>query len=137
MTEPAVRRAGFGWGDRFLPASLRSRIMGVMVVGVLVSQLLGSAIWTWQLRDTARQDAREAAHQTAISAASAIRFLHDLPRQYRPLLIEQLRQMGGTRFFVSLNRERVPVRPIERSLLADTVVGEVRTWRWPGRRRWR
>jgi len=127
MTEPAVRRAGFGWGDRFLPASLRSRIMGVMVVGVLVSQLLGSAIWTWQLRDTARQDAREAAHQTAISAASAIRFLHDLPRQYRPLLIEQLRQMGGTRFFVSLNRERVPVRPIERSLLADTVVGEVRS----------
>jgi signal transduction histidine kinase len=126
MTDWLLRRRWLGWSDRFLPASLRSRIMGVMVVGVLASQLLGSAIWTWQLRDTARKDAREAAHQTAISAASAIRFLHDLPRQYRPLLIEQLRQMGGTRFFVNLNRERISVQPIESSLLADTVVREVR-----------
>ncbi|MEP6502849.1 MAG: ATP-binding protein [Betaproteobacteria bacterium] len=127
MTDVPSSRKWFSWSDRFLPASLRSRIMGVMVVGVLVSQLLGSAIWTWQLRDTARKDARDAAHQTAVSAASAIRFLHDLPRQYRPLLIDQLRQMGGTRFFITVNRERVAVAPIESSLLADTVVGEVRS----------
>ena len=54
-----------GWIDRLLPATLRGRIMGVMVVGVLLSQLLGSAIWTWQLRDTARNDARDAARQAA------------------------------------------------------------------------
>jgi len=93
---------------------------------VLLSQLLGSAIWTWQLRDTARHDVRDAAHQTAVSAAAAIRFLRDLPGQYRPLLIEQLRQMGGTRFFVAVNRRRVPVQPIEDSLLARTVVDQVR-----------
>ena len=126
MTSWRMRREWFGWSDRFLPASLRGRIMVVMVVGVLASQLLGSAIWTWQLRDTARKDAREAAYQTAVSAASAIRFLHDLPRQYRPVLIEQLRQMGGTRFFVNVNSGRVKVQPIETSLLAETVVGEVR-----------
>jgi signal transduction histidine kinase len=126
MIDWLKRRDGGSWSDRFLPASLRSRIMGVMVVGVLLSQLLGSAIWTWQLRDTARKDAHDAAHQTAVSAASAIRFFHDLPNRYRPLLIEQLRQMGGTRFFVTMNHERVAVQPIESSLLADTVVGEVR-----------
>ena len=126
MTDLHTRREWSGWSERFLPTSLRGRIMAVMVVGVLASQFLGSAIWTWQLRDSARKDARDAAHQTAVSAASAIRFLHDLPRQYRPVLIEQLRQMGGTRFFVNVNSERVPVQPIERSLLADTVVGEVR-----------
>src|SRR3954467_12636124 len=113
MNDAPARRRAAGWIGRLVPATLRGRIMGVMVVGVLASQLLGSAIWTWQLRDTARKDARDAAHQTAASAASAIRFLHDLPRQYRPLLIEQLRQMGGTRFFVHMNRERVPVQPIE------------------------
>ena len=116
-----------GWIDRLLPATLRGRIMGVMVVGVLLSQLLGSAIWNWQLRDTARKDARDAARQTAISAAAAIRFLRDLPGQYRPLLIDQLRQMGGTRFFVAVNKQHVPVQPIEDSLLARTVVGQVRS----------
>src|SRR6202000_3240295 len=115
-----------GWIDRLLPATLRGRLMGVMVVGVLLSQLLGSAIWTWQLRDTARQDARDAARQTATSAVAAIRFLRDLPGQYRPLLIDQLRQMGGTRFFVAVNRQRVPVQPVEDTLLARTVVGAVR-----------
>ena len=65
MTDQAVQRTGPGWSDRFLPASLRTRIMGVMVVGVLLSQLLGSAIWTWQLRDTARNDAGDAARQTS------------------------------------------------------------------------
>src|SRR6185312_9031124 len=119
-------RSAGGWIDRLLPATLRGRILLMMVVGVLLSQLLGSAIWTWQLRDTARHDVRDAAHQTAVSAAAAIRFLRDLPAQYRPLLIEQLRQMGGTRFFVAVNRRRVPVQPIEDSLLARTVVDQVR-----------
>ena len=123
MTE---RRAG-GWIDRLLPATLRGRIMGMMVAGVLLSQLLGSAIWTWQLRDTARKDAQDAAQQTAVSAVATIRFLRDLPGQYRPLLIEQLRQMGGTRFFVAISRQRVPVTPIEDSLLARAVVGQVRS----------
>ena len=119
-------RAWAGLADRLLPATLRGRIMGVMVAGVLLSQLLGSAIWTWQLRDTARHDAQDAARQTATSAAAAIRFLRDLPGQYRPLLVDQLRQMGGTRFFVAVNRQRVPVQPIEDTLLARTVVGAVR-----------
>jgi signal transduction histidine kinase len=122
----AAGRHGAGWTERLLPTTLRGRILAMMVVGVLVSQALGTAIWTWQLRETARKDARDAAHQTAASAAAAIRYLRDLPPQYKPLLIDQLRQMGGTRFFVNVNRERVPVRPIEDSLLARTVIGEVR-----------
>jgi hypothetical protein len=88
MTDWRTRLKSFYCVDRVLPATLRGRIMVVMVAGVLMSQFLGSAIWTWQLRDTARDDARDAARQTAVSAASAIRFLHDLPQQYRPLLIE-------------------------------------------------
>lgn len=113
------------WTDRLLPATLRGRVLLMMVAGVLLSQLLGTAIWAWQLRDTARRDAREAAQQTAISAAGAIRFFRDLPVQYRPILIEQLRTMGGTRFFVNVNRSLVPVQPIEDSLLARTVTSEV------------
>lgn len=113
------------WRDRLLPSTLRGRILLMMVAGVLLSQLLGSAIWTWQLRDTARRDAQEAAQQIALSAGGAIRFFRDLPVQYRPILIEQLRTMGGTRFFVNVNRARVPVQAIEDSLLARTATTEV------------
>ena len=49
-------------------------------------------------------------------------FFRDLPPQYRPLLIEQLRTMGGTRFFINFNRARVPVTAIAGNPLADAVV---------------
>src|SRR4051812_38167076 len=102
MTESTAGSATRRWADRLLPATLRGRIMGVMVLCVLLSQLLATAVWTWQLRDAALRDARDAARQTGVSAAAAIRFMRDLPGQYRPLLIDQLRQMGGTRFFVAI-----------------------------------
>ncbi|MEK8033312.1 ATP-binding protein [Ideonella sp. DXS29W] len=114
------------WADRLLPRSLRGRLMLTMAVGVLLSQGLGTAIWAWQLHDSALRDAREAAQQTARSATGAIRFFRDLPEQYRPIITEQLRTMGGTRFFVQVNRARVPLRSIERSRLADTVAADVR-----------
>lgn len=112
--------------QRLLPRTLRGRIMLVMVAGVLLSQLLGTAIWAWQLRANALRDARDAAQQTAQSAAGAIRFFRDLPAQYRPLLIEQLRTMGGTRFFVNVNRSRVSTGAFAPSRLSETVVRSVR-----------
>ena len=114
------------WADRLLPRSLRGRLMLTMAAGVLLSQGLGTAIWAWQLRESATRDAREAAQQTARSAAGAIRFFRDLPEQYRPIITEQLRTMGGTRFFVYVNRARVPLQAIEASRLADTVTTDVR-----------
>jgi signal transduction histidine kinase len=116
-----------GSTDRLLPATLRGRIMGVMVVGVLLSQLLGKRdLDLAAARHRAQGRPRRRAPDRRQRAA-AIRFLRDLPGQYRPLLIDQLRQMGGTRFFVAVNRQHVPVQPIEDSLLARTVVGQVRS----------
>jgi len=114
------------WRDRLTPDTLRARVLLVMAAGVLLSQLLGTAIWAGQLRHNAMRDAREAAQQLAVSAAGSIRFFRDLPAQYRPILIEQLRTMGGTRFFVSVNRARVPVEPVEDSALVRAVTQQVR-----------
>jgi signal transduction histidine kinase len=114
------------WRDRLLPDTLRARVMLMMVAGVLLSQLLGTAIWAWQLRQNALRDAKEAAQQLAVSAAGSIRFFRDLPAQYRPILIEQLRTMGGTRFFVNVNRAHVTVPAIEDSSLASAVTKAVR-----------
>jgi len=121
-----MRELAWRWRARLKPDTLGARVLLVMVAGVLLSQLLGSAIWSWQLRQGALRDAREAAQHLAMSAAGSIRYFRDLPPNYRPILIEQLRTMGGTRFFVSVNRTRVPVPAVDDSPLVQAVTRQVR-----------
>ncbi|MBE9610454.1 HAMP domain-containing protein [Chitinilyticum litopenaei] len=78
-----------------------------MVAGVLGTQMLVSLLWATQLRNNAQTETRSAAQHIAFSAASALRFFKSLPPKYRPLMLEQLHEMGGTRFFINVNREPV------------------------------
>ncbi|GHD69177.1 ATP-binding protein [Jeongeupia chitinilytica] len=113
------------WIERLLPRSLTARLSLVMVLGVLGTQALGNWIWANQLKSHANDEARSAAQYIAYGAASAIRFFQSLPTNYRPILIEQLHEMGGTRFFVAFNRDAVPITPIAASPLADAVTSGV------------
>lgn len=110
---------------RWLPQSLLGRLSLVMVCGVLLTQLVGSAIWTTQQRAKAEIEATTAAQYLAHSASSAIRFFRSLPPSYRTVLIQQFREMGGTRFFVQANSAYVPITEIEPQALAHTVLGKV------------
>jgi len=114
-----------GWLRRLWPASLLGRLTLVMVAGVLVTQLAADAIWASQLRAKSRVEANAAAQYMAHSAAGAIRFFRSLPPAYRSLIIQQLREMGGTRFFVNLNHAYVPVEPIGEQPLARSVIDTV------------
>lgn len=104
---------------RLLPQSLLGRISLVMVAGVLATQVAGSLVWTAQLRARDRADVEAASQYVAHGAANTIRFFRSVPADYRPLLLQQFREMGGTRFFVSLDSAEVPVTPIGRSDLAE------------------
>lgn len=110
---------------RLWPASLLGRLTLVMVAGVLVTQLAASAIWAGQLRAKSQVEAQSAAQYMAHSAAGAIRFFRSLPPAYRTLIIQQLREMGGTRFFVNLNHAYVPVEQIAPNPLAHDVLATV------------
>jgi signal transduction histidine kinase len=103
------------------PASLLGRLTLVMVAGLLVTQLAANAIWSGQLRAKARVEAQSAAQYVAHSAAAAIRFYRSLPLSYRVLVIQQMREMGGTRFFAHLNHAYVPVTEIAPHPLAESV----------------
>lgn len=108
------------------PDSLLARIVLVMVLGVISAQLVGTFLLARQLRDNVRTEALSAGRYLAVNAAGSIRFFRDLPPAYRPILIEQLRTMGGTRFFIHFNRALVPVSAITGNALADAVVAVVR-----------
>ena len=107
---------------RVWPQSLLGRLSLVMVAGLLVTQLAGSVIWATQLRAKAEVDAKSAAHYLGQGAASSIRFFRALPPNYRSLLIQQFREMGGTRFFVALNHAYVPVPGIGQQPLAQSAL---------------
>ncbi|MEW7850029.1 ATP-binding protein [Massilia aurea] len=96
-----------------------------MVAGVLVTQLAASAIWASQLRARSQVEAQSSAQYVAHSAAGAIRFFRSLPPAYRLLIIQQLREMGGTRFFVNLNHAYVPIEEIAPHPLAHSVIATV------------
>ncbi|MCK2183709.1 ATP-binding protein [Halomonas sp. YJPS3-2] len=80
-----------------------------MLVGVLGAQLASYAIWTTQVRDGRLARLDELSRDIAYSVASTVRFFRSLPYGYRHIVLDQLRDMGGTRFFVSVNDHRIAV----------------------------
>jgi len=110
---------------RWLPQSLLGRLSLVMVFGVLLTQLVGNAIWSMQQGAKAQAEATEAAQYLAHGASSTIQFFRSLPPNYRTVTIRQFREMGGTRFFVQANRALVPVMPIESQSLANAALGKI------------
>jgi signal transduction histidine kinase len=116
MSEPRLR---------LLPQSLLGRLSLVMVAGVLLTQLVGSAIWATQRRAKAEAETRVAAQYLAHSASNAVRYFRSLPPSYRVLMTQQSREMGGMRLFVNLNHDLVPIQPIGANALADVATETV------------
>lgn len=83
--------------------------MLIMIVGVLSAQLASYALWTAQTRTSQFERLDEGSRNLAYSVASTVRFFRSLPYEYRHIVLDQLRDMGGTRFFVSVNEQRIPV----------------------------
>lgn len=113
------------WWQRLLPDSLLGRLVVVMLTGIISVQLLSSWAWQQQLRESTRQETLKSGKQLAINALGTIRFFKDLPAQYRPILIEQLRSMGGTRFFVNVNSAYVPIEAIHNNSLVTEVANSI------------
>ncbi|NRR30474.1 HAMP domain-containing protein [Oxalobacteraceae bacterium] len=111
---------------RLLPQTLLGRLTLVMLFGVLLTQLVGNAFWSMQRQREAEQEAQLAARHVAQSAISTMRYVTRLPANYRPILLQQIREFGGTRFFLNLNRKALPVQAIPASALSETALATVR-----------
>src|SRR5450830_1340089 len=111
MSEPIFARWR-RWSSRaLLPQSLLGRLSLVMVVGVMMAQVAGHVIWARQLRAASEVEATTAAGHLGHSAARAVRYFLSLPPNYRPLVIQQFREMGGTRFSSTSMTPRWPCAP--------------------------
>lgn len=100
---------------RLLPRSLLGRMLLLTLLVVLLAQGLSSLIWVAQLRASQLQGLRASASSLAHSMSASVSYFRSLPVAYRPMVLDQLRSMGGTRFFVSLNE-----KPLDMAVLPIT-----------------
>lgn len=98
-----------------LPRSLLGRMLLLTLLAILLAQTLSSLIWLSQLRTTQLEGLVNSARSLAYSMNATVTYLRSLPLAYRPLVLDQLRSMGGTRFVVSLND-----KPLDMQVLAPT-----------------
>lgn len=119
--EPAKRRLP-------LPRSLLGRMLLLTLLAVFLAQALSSVIWLSQLRATQMEGLITSARSLAYSMAASVSYFRSLPLAYRPLVLDQLRSMGGTRFVVSLNDRPLDMQVLDatpRKQAVLTVVDEV------------
>ena len=112
--------------SRLLPRSLLSRMLWLLLLAIVLAQSLISGLWMRQLQKHELDGMLSATRNLANSAAATITFFQSLPLQYRQIALEQLRNMGGSRFFVSLNKEQIQLNKFPDPSRKNLVINEVR-----------
>ena len=110
---------------RLMFRSLISRMLLLTMCSVIVAQIMGSSFLVKQFAKSEEETVLLNAKNLAENALSTISFFQNLPLQYRHLVLEQLRDLGGSRFFVSLNSEKIIINPIADSELKKRVISTV------------
>ena len=101
--------------SRWMPRSLLARMLLLTLLAVMLAQGASALFWASSLRSSRNEGLQSAAHNLAYSIAASVRYFRLLPPGYRPLVLEQLRSMGGTRFLVSLNEKRLDMQALRAS----------------------
>jgi len=98
-----------------MPKTVVARMTSVLFIGIVIAQLLGAWLWVEQLQSSERDRMVEVSESMGSRIGQTIAFFEKLPKQYRHMVLDQLRDMGGTRFFVSVNKQHIDLVPIAES----------------------
>ena len=97
---------------RWFPSSLLGRVLLLTLLAMASAQIISSAAWIATFRAQQVEGLVATTRNLAQSAAATAQFFNSLPLEYRHIVLDQLRDMGGTRFFVSLNDKRIDMEPL-------------------------
>lgn len=99
----------------------------ILFIGILVAQSLGGILWSRQIQQSEVERLSIAAENMGARMGQTIQFFSRLPREYRHIVLDQLRDMGGTRFFVSINTHFIAVEKVESSALSLKIIDRLKT----------
>jgi len=111
---------------RKLFGSLISRVLVLTIVALVAAESLTSFFWMSQFKNTERKVVITNAQNLAKTAATTISFFQRLPDQDLPVMLEQLRVLAGSPFFISVNKKEIKVQPIPDTRLKDEVLSEIK-----------
>lgn len=80
-----------------------------MLLTVLATQTIVGMIWYSQNRKQEQESLNAVSRSLALGIASTVNFFQSLPFEYRHIVLKQLLNMGGTRYFVSFNEELIHI----------------------------
>lgn len=107
--------------ETILPKSLLHRLVWSVVIGVVLVQIVGNSIWVYQIRQELNQTVDESTVSMAKAMNNTLRYLSKLPANYRLIALEQLREAGGSRFYLSLHSKPITVNGEFDSPLAERI----------------
>ncbi|WP_295899374.1 ATP-binding protein [uncultured Vibrio sp.] len=114
-----------GLEQRLKPNSLVARTLLLTLLAVVIAQGIATSIWYSESKQKEVEGIHSASSSMATMFASTVTFFQSLPVNYRHIVLDQIRNMGGTRFFVSFNKEKLTVEPIPNTRLKLTSVNAV------------
>ncbi|MBD3640836.1 MAG: HAMP domain-containing protein [Marinobacter sp.] len=112
---------------RWVPSSLLGRVLLLTLLAMAGAQVISSAAWVATYRAQQEEGLVATTRNLAQSASATVQFFNSLPQEYRHIVLDQLRDMGGTRFFVSLNSKRIDMTPLPDTTRKRLVMEEVRS----------
>lgn len=112
--------------ERWLPKSLLGRMLLTLSAGILFTQATVTLTWTSLLQAEAERESVEAARYLGQAAASTAQYFATLPASHQPLVIDQLLDMGGGRFFFQVNTRPVSVTSIRQGSISRTTTASFR-----------
>ncbi|KZX65989.1 two-component sensor histidine kinase [Vibrio sp. HI00D65] len=110
------------WLRSLKPNSLVARTLLLTLLAVVIAQGIATSIWYSESKHKELEGIRSASSSMANMFASTVTFFQSLPVKYRHIVLDQIRNMGGTRFFVSFNKEALIVEPIPDTRLKITSI---------------
>jgi len=98
-----------------------ARVTLVLFVGILIAQVFGTWLWISQLKASEHNRLIEVSQTMGSRIGQTVQFFKKLPDQYRHIVLDQLRDMGGTRFFVSVNEQHIALQTIPQTEFSQLV----------------
>lgn len=96
----------------------------ILVVSLLATLIVSNILWVKYYENRQHESGKALAVELAVSMAATVNFFGALPHEYRHIVLQQLRSMGGARFFVSVNNAKIDIDSIPETALSAIVTHE-------------
>lgn len=113
------------WYHFFNPNFLVNRTLLLTLAAVICAQGIVMSVMYRDAKLQQIEGIQSVSSNMAGMFASTVTFFQSLPVRYRHIILDQVRNMGGTRFFVSINKELLTVESVPDSSLKRASVATI------------